>query len=120
VAAVLERNFGERGCSDGSRNDSNSLDYDLDGTAFHDREDLGTSCVGGDGDGVAEIAAAAADFLDNETRTDDYSVHHHIVVVHCDGVDVPWEEELTLVLVVHERNWTAPSFVLVVHVHEPS
>jgi hypothetical protein len=69
------------------------MDYDWDGTAFHDRRDLGTSYVV-DGDGAENTAAA--DFLDNETRMDYYSVHRHIVV-HCD-VDVPWEEDPTLVL----------------------
>jgi hypothetical protein len=34
---------------------------------------------------------------------DSDSVHHHIVVHYCD-VDVPWEEEPTLELVVDERN----------------
>jgi hypothetical protein len=79
-------------CSDGNRNDYDSLD--LDGTALHDR-DPGTSC----GDG-AETVTENADYLDNETRIDSDSVHH---IVHC---DVRREEPT---LAVHERSWAAPA-----------
>ena len=122
VAVVPERKFGD--CrSDGNRDDDS---VDFDDKAFHDR-DLGTSC----GDGIG--AATAADFLDNETRID--SVHHHIVVVHCD-IDSQKEGEPTLVIdsdsvhhhhtvVVHcdaDVPWEEeqPTLVLVALVHERS